>query len=301
MGFVHLPMSPMLAVPVTVLPTGAGWAYEFKWDGYRALLDVSDSGVTLRSRAGNDLAARFPEVVALGQDVGDGLFDGEIVVLVNGRPSFEALQQHSAPATFIAFDLLRRYGVDLTARPYVERRATLDRWVATHPAWTLSPFFDDGAATEAAARQHRMEGVVAKRLASTYRAGVRSPDWQKLKFVYSGDYVVIGWEASAEQPGVLSSLLLARTTADGLVFAGKAGSGLDAKVASSLQRRLEARATPPLSPTPPASPGRRGVQWVEPNLVVEVRFTETTDAGVLRHPVFLRVRDDKDPSEAGGE
>ncbi|HEY3737384.1 MAG TPA: non-homologous end-joining DNA ligase [Jatrophihabitans sp.] len=295
---------PMLATAVTTLPTGPGWAFEFKWDGYRVLLDVSERGVTLHSRTGNDLTARFPEVTALGADVGDGLFDGELVVLVNGRPSFEALQQHSiseqsAPATFIAFDLLRRYGVDLTARPYVERRATLDRWVLAHPEWTLSPFFDDGPATEAAAREHGIEGVVAKRLASTYRSGVRSPDWQKLKFVHTGDYVVIGWEAAAERPGVLSSLLLGRATDDGFVFAGKAGSGLDARTSSALQTRLHARPTPAVDV--PATARGRSVQWVEPLVVVEVQFTERTESGVLRHPVFLRVRDDKSAAEAGGE
>jgi bifunctional non-homologous end joining protein LigD len=304
----------MLATAVTELPTGPGWAFEFKWDGVRALVDVSEHGTRVYGRNGNDITEGYPELMALGADVGDGLFDGEIVALANGRPSFEALQRRmhvrgaavadlvrEVPVTFIAFDLLRRYGVDLRPRSYVERRATLDRWVAAHEEWTLSPYFDDGAATEAAAREHRLEGVVAKRLASTYRAGVRSPDWQKLRFVHSGDFVIVGWEASAEHPGVLSSLVLAENREGALVHVGKVGSGLDLRTASSLQEQSVTRNNPPVAGPVPVSIGGRSVTWVEPDVVVEVQFTERTNDGKLRHPVFLRVRTDKTASEAGGE
>jgi bifunctional non-homologous end joining protein LigD len=327
MGFVHPPSNGgttdghgvMLATAVAALPTGPGWAFEFKWDGVRALLDISEHGTRIYGRNGNDITEGYPELMALGADVGDGLFDGEIVALTNGRPSFEALQRRmhvrgaavadlvrEVPVTFIAFDLLRRYGVDLRARSYVERRATLDRWIAAHPEWTLSPYFDDGAATEAAARQHELEGVVAKRLASTYRPGVRSPDWQKLRFVRTGDFVVVGWESSAEHPGLLSSLVLAEFRGGALVHVGKVGSGLDLRTTTSLQKELKARPTSVLAGPVPASIGGRRVRWVEPDAVVEVRFTERTEDGKLRHPVFLRVRTDKTVSDAessgdGGE
>jgi bifunctional non-homologous end joining protein LigD len=304
----------MLATAITQLPSGPGWAFEFKWDGVRALLDVTEHGTRLYGRNGNDITDGYPELVALGTDVGDGLFDGEIVALSNGRPSFEALQRRmhvrgaavaelarEVPVTFIAFDLLRRYGVDLRARSYVERRATLDRWVAAHPEWSLSPYFDDGAATEDAARTHHLEGVVAKRLASTYRSGVRSPDWQKLRFVRTGDFVIVGWEASAEHPGVLSSLVLAEWRDDALVHVGKVGSGLSQRAAALLQRKLVPRSSSALEQPPPPSVGGRGVQWVEPRVVVEVRFTERTEDGKLRHPVFLHMRLDKPASEARGE
>jgi bifunctional non-homologous end joining protein LigD len=304
----------MLATAVSELPSGPGWAFEFKWDGVRALLDISENGTRIYGRNGNDITEGYPELLGLSADVGDGLFDGEIVAMSNGRPSFEALQRRmhvrgaavaglvrEVPVTFIAFDLLRRYGVDLRARSYVERRATLDRWVAAHPEWTLSPYFDDGAATEAAARQHRLEGVVAKRLASTYRAGLRSPDWQKLRFVRSGDFVVVGWEYSPDHPGVLSSLVLAEFSNGALVHVGKVGSGLDQRTASSLQKQLVTRADSVVPGPVPASVGGRSVTWVEPAVVVEVQFTERTEDRKLRHPVFLRVRADKHVSEAGGE
>jgi bifunctional non-homologous end joining protein LigD len=301
----------MLATAVTALPRGDGWAYEFKWDGVRALIDVSDRGVTIHSRVGNEVTTAYPELVALAVDVGDALIDGEIVAFADGRPSFEVLQSRmhvrsaadarrlatQAPVTFVAFDLLRRFGVDLTARPYGERRATLERWAAERPGWTLSPSFDDGEATEAAAREHGLEGVVAKRMASTYRPGVRSPDWQKLRFVRAADFVVVGWEGAAARPEELSSLVLACYVDGVLTYAGKAGSGLSARSAGELQALLVARADCPLPGVPPLTAGRV-VSWVEPTVVVEVEYAALTDERRLRHPVFRRLRADKHPDEA---
>jgi len=304
----------MLATAVQALPHGAGWAFEFKWDGVRALLDVSDRGAHLSSRAGNEVTAAYPELIAQARDAEDALLDGEIVAFVDGLPSFEALQARmhvrsktdarrlaaQLPVTYVVFDLLRRYGVDLTPRPYSERRATLERWLADEPAWTLSPVFDDGPATETAARAHRLEGVVAKRLASPYRPGLRSQDWVKLRFERSGDFVVVGWEAPAASPDQLSSLVLGYLVEGTLVFAGKVGSGLAARTAADLQRRLTTRRDCPLPVEPPSSPGRV-TRWVEPEVVVEVRFTMWTSEGRLRHPVFHRTRSDKTADEAVGD
>jgi bifunctional non-homologous end joining protein LigD len=310
-------MKPMLATPVATLPDGAGWAFEFKWDGVRALLDVSAGGVRLHSRNGNDITAAYPELVSLAADAGDALVDGEIVALAGGLPSFELLQTRmhvrdakqarelalSAPVTFVAFDLLRRYGVDLTGRPYVDRRATLDRLVAERPAWTISPFFDDGAATLAAARQHGLEGVVAKRLAAPYRPGSRGTDWVKLRFVRAGDFVVVGWEGAADRPADLSSLVLGyypAATHGTLDYAGKVGSGLDGRTSMRLRNALTPREDCPLPAEPPPSPGRV-VTWCEPAIVVEVEFTAWTDDGRLRHPVFRGLRPDKSAAEAIGD
>jgi bifunctional non-homologous end joining protein LigD len=304
----------MLATAVSALPRGDGWAFEFKWDGVRALVDVSDHGVTIHSRAGNDVTKAYPELVALAADVGDALVDGEIVAFADGRPSFELLQSRMhvrseadarrlaahAPVTFVTFDLLRRYGVELTARPYSERRATLERWAAERPGWTISPSFDDGPATEAAAREHGLEGVVAKRIESAYRPGARSQDWLKLRFVRAGDFVVVGWEAAAARPGELSSLVLA-CYADGvLTYAGKAGSGLTARTVQQLRSLLVAGSGCPLTQTPPITAGRV-VHWVEPSVVVEVEFAAWTDDRRLRQPVFRRVRTDKQADEAVGD
>jgi bifunctional non-homologous end joining protein LigD len=312
-GRVH----PMLATSTSVLPSGEGWSYEFKWDGVRALIDVTEAGWRIWSRLGNDVTTAYPEVAAQVADIGDALLDGEIVAFAEGRPSFERLQTRmhlrarsdvarmaaEAPVTFVAFDLLRRFGVDLTARPFAERRATLERFVAEQDGWTLSPAFDDGPATEQVSRDHGLEGVVAKRLDSVYRPGTRSKDWRKLRFVRAGDFAVVGWEGARETPDTLSSLVLAVADAaepGGFRFAGKAGSGLSGREAARLQRALTARRTPPVSGVPVPIGGRR-VHWAEPEIVVEVGFAAWTGDRRLRHPVFRRIRDDKRVEEAQGD
>lgn len=296
----------MLATPATVLPTGTGWSYEFKWDGVRALVDISPERFRITGRNESDVTIAYPELAGLARDGDDALIDGEIVALRDGRPSFEALQPRmhvrnkraaaalarDNPVVFMAFDLLRCYGVDLTERPYRERRATLERWLEERTDWTVSPVFDDGPATELAARENGLEGVVAKRLDSRYHPGRRDPGWQKLRFAASGDFVVVGYEASPDHPGELSSLLLAGRDGDGLGFAGKVGSGLDARTVRHLQSSLTVTDTPPV--TSPGALRGRLTTWVTPDTVVEVRFTEWTSDRRLRHPVFLRVRTDKD-------
>lgn len=304
----------MLATSSSVLPTGSGWAYEFKWDGIRALVDVADGRPRIISRLGNDVTGAYPEIVTQVRDVGDALIDGEIVAFVDGRPSFERLQSRmhlrarsdveraavEAPVTYVVFDLLRRYGVDLSARPLRERRATLERFVAEQDGWTLSPSFDDGPATEEVARAHGLEGVVAKRLDSPYRFATRSTDWRKLRFIRAGDFVVIGWEGARDTPDTLSSVVVAVASEQGLRFAGKAGSGLSGREAAQLKRRLTPRPSSPVAGVP-ASIGGRRVHWVEPEVVVEIEFAAWTGDRRLRHPVFRRIRDDKDVTEALGD
>ena len=304
----------MLATAVDTLPSGEGWAYEFKWDGVRALLHVTDHGARLTSRADNDVSGGYPELIAQAADVGDAVFDGEIVAFVEGRPSFDRLQTRmhlrsksevarmavDCPVTYVLFDVLRRYGVDLTDRPYTERRATLERFVEDHPGWTLSPSFDDGPATEEVARAHGLEGVVAKRTSSRYRPGLRTDDWRKLRFVRAGEFVVIGWEAAAEHPHTLSSLVLAMTVDGSLRYAGRVGSGLTGQMATKIKGMLTERPDPPVTDVPAPMRGRR-LRWVDPTLVVDVRFQNWTDDRRLRAPVFRGIRTDKTVDEARGD
>jgi bifunctional non-homologous end joining protein LigD len=304
----------MLATAVSSLPSGPEWAFEFKWDGVRALIDVGEHGVRLYSRAGNDVTGGYPELAAQAAAVDDALLDGEIVAFEDGRPSFERLQQRmhvrgradvdrlvrEVPVTFVVFDLLRRYGVDLTARPFAERRATLERFVEEHPEWTLSPVFDDGPATLEVARSHGLEGIVAKRLDAPYRQGARNDDWRKLRFEHRGEFAVIGWEAAPEHPNTLSSLVLAVAGDDGLVYAGRVGSGLSGRVAAGLKASLAEQDEPAVAGVPPPLK-RRITRWVRPEVVVDVSFHCWTGERVLRQPVFRGVRTDKGIDEARGD
>lgn len=312
-------MQPMLAM-TAALPTGPEWSYEFKWDGMRALVDATPEGVTMTSRNGNDITRAYPEITALlGVDgTPDVLLDGEIVAFDEaGRPSFGRLQTRmhvraakaasalaaTTPVSFLIFDVLRLHGVDLLDRTYAERRATLERVAADHPAWIVSPAFDDGEATSAAARANGLEGVVAKRRTSRYRPGMRTGDWVKVKFLRRQEFAVLGWEAGdGNRAGSIGSLMLGVADAadpSGWTYMGQVGSGLSAQST----RRLESALTPlrredPALTAAPELVGRRAVTWVEPQVVVEVEYAGLSTEGRLRHPVFLGIRTDKAAADA---
>ncbi|MGB9376015.1 MAG: non-homologous end-joining DNA ligase [Mycobacteriales bacterium] len=298
------------------LPHGPGWAFEFKWDGVRGLADISADGLRLISRNGLDITAGYPELSDLGSGLEDALLDGEIVALVDGRPSFGALQRRmhvrgiqvpalaaAVPVTFLVFDVLRLYGVDLCARPYVERRATLERLELDGPHWTIPPSFDDGPATLAASQEQGLEGVVAKRLTSTYRPGKRTRDWVKVKHTQTQDLVVGGWKpGEGGRRGRIGSLLIGTYDGAELKFAGHAGSGLTGETIEELGRTLAPlrRDSSPFSDDVPPLQAREAV-WCEPAVVVEVRFSGWTPEGRIRHPVFRRLRLDIDPTEVHRE
>jgi bifunctional non-homologous end joining protein LigD len=309
-------VQPMLATAGT-LPTGPGWAYEFKWDGVRTLVDSSTSGFTLTSRLGNDVTVAYPELAGLAGVADDVLLDGEVVSLVDGRPSFFALQGRmhvrkvvearrlaaQAPVTYLAFDVLRLYGVDLTGRTFAERRATLERLEVAGPHWTVSPLFDDGPATAQAATDNGLEGVVAKRLSSVYRPGLRTHDWIKVRFSHRQEFVVGGWEhGEGGRSGGIGSLLLGvyegAFDGAGLVYAGQVGTGFSAAALRSMEKRLRPYVvdSSPFVAMPPDVRGRP-ITWVRPEVVVEVEFAEWTVDGRLRFASFQGVRTDKRPEE----
>ncbi len=170
-------MRPMTAITGD-LPVGPGWAFEVVWGGERATVEIRDGTLTVRDAAGLDVTAHYPELSTQADGVEDAVLDGEIIGADGAAVDHPRdQQQRTVPAVFLLIDVLRLYGVDLIDRPFVERRATLERLVEAHPSWTLPPAFDDAAATLAAAHQHGLAGVVAKRLASPYRPGSTSSDW----------------------------------------------------------------------------------------------------------------------------
>ncbi|MGD9532037.1 hypothetical protein [Pseudonocardia sp.] len=178
----------MLATPGT-LPGGPDWMFEVEWDGLRMLAEVEDRRLRLTDAGGTDRTGVFPELGAVADLAPDILLDGVVVLLADGVPSGEALARrlagHGEPGavTFMAFDVLRLYGVPLLDRPLADRRATLERLPfdpAPDAAVTRSPIYADGAALLTAASQRGLPGVVAKRRSSIYRPGLRCPDWLRV-------------------------------------------------------------------------------------------------------------------------
>ena len=303
------PMKPMLAM-TGQLPAGAGWAYEFKWDGVRALADIVAGRPHLYARSGVDITGAYPELIPLAEQVDDALLDGEVVLFTDGQPSFTALAERmhvrnavkaarlaaTVPVTYMIFDLLRLRGEDLTGRPYRERRAALESLGLGAARWAVPPSFGDGAATYAAAGEHGLEGVMAKRADSAYRPGVRSPDWVKVKLEVTGDFVVGGWRPGARKIG---GLLVGVPRPDGrLTYRGRVGGGIGAALERELLRELEPLrgAASPFAGDVPREDAR-GAIWVQPRVVVEVKYGQRTPDGRLRFPRILRLRPDKPAEE----
>jgi bifunctional non-homologous end joining protein LigD len=300
----------MLATAGT-LPVGPGWLYEFKWDGVRVLSVFDGGSPELFARSGTLVTAAYPEITGLSLPAGS-LLDGEMVVLdPSGRPSFTALAERmhvrdparaarlaaTLPVTYMIFDLLRYDGTSLLSLPYAQRRANLEQLDLAGPHWMVPPVFGDGAATVAAARENRLEGVVAKRSDTPYVPGLRSPDWIKVKFDRTGDYVVGGWRSGARK---LGGLLVGLPGPDGrLRFRGRVGGGIGAAAEAELLSVLAplAASSSPFAAGVVPREDARGAHWVRPDLVVEVRYGNRTPDGRLRFPRFLRLRPDKSPAE----
>jgi bifunctional non-homologous end joining protein LigD len=309
---------PMLATLGTLPPAREDerWAYEMKWDGVRSLVRLDHGRTQLISRNDIDMVASYPELVPLGALVGrrQMLLDGEIVSFdEQGRPSFSRLQKRmhisSAPAAqqlasadpvvLLIFDLLHLAGESLVQLPYVERRRRLEALSLSGPAWQTPPVFHgNGAEAVQVSQAGQLEGVMAKRLASPYRYGRRSPDWVKVKNVRTQEVIVGGWKPGAgRRTGAIGALLLGIPSEDGLVYVGKVGTGFTDAILTDLGRRLEPlrRSSCPFIEV--RRPDTREVQWVTPRLVGEVAFTEWTPEGRLRHPSWRGLRPDKRPDE----
>lgn len=302
-------MRPMLATPTTTVPRGEAWVHEVKWDGMRVLADVADGRLRLFSRTERDVTVAFPELVGLGDEYPDLLLDGEVVVLDEGVPSFAGMAERfhvvdarkarqlaeTRPATYLAFDLLRLYGVDLTQRTWSERRSMLERLELDGPRWQTPPTFTDGVALLAATREQGLEGIVSKRTASTYQPGVRSPDWLKLPHRATTSVVIGGWrpESTSASGDRLGALLVGVPGQDGLHFVGRVGSGLAGKAGAALLTRLrdvEAEASPFAEQVP--AEDAAGAVWVRPVLVADVESLGHSSGGRLRQPSWRGLRDD---------
>jgi bifunctional non-homologous end joining protein LigD len=302
--------SPMLATLADAVPSGDSWRFEVKFDGYRALAYVHGGDCRLVSRKGNDLTQRFAGIakeVVKATKSPNAVLDGEVCRLAeSGRSSFSELQQGSGPLVYYVFDLLSLDGETLTGLPLAERKARLAKLLdSRNTAVRLSDDFDDGEALLAAAREQGLEGIIAKRAGSRYVEGKRSRDWLKIKVAGEQEFVVAGYTRGAgRRADTFGALVLAVHDDGELRYVGNVGTGFnDAEIAKllALLKPLR-RETSPFREVPKMPRIRKGdVQWVEPQLVAQVRFGEWTHDGHLRHPAYLGIRDDKAPDEVERE
>jgi bifunctional non-homologous end joining protein LigD len=316
--FVRLPelVEPMLASPGTLPDDDENWAYEFKWDGVRALARVEGGRLQLYSRKGNEITVTYPELRLLGEELGatQVWLDGEIVSMVDGRPSFPALQHRmhvqndrqarnlaaSYPVTFLLFDVLYLDGRSCLELPYSERRQLLEALELRGQHWNTSPMFvGDGPAVVETAGEQQLEGVIAKRLTSRYFPGRRTADWVKITEVLTIEVLIGGWRpGEGRRTGMIGSLMLGVPTEAGVRYVGQVGTGFTDEALHALQERLTPlirRDSPFVNDVPRER--AKGATWLTPGVVGEVEFRNWTPDGRLRAPSWRGLRSDKDPAD----
>src|SRR5256885_2559289 len=306
-------VQPMLAEPRSDPFDDPEWVFELKYDGFRAIAARDGARPRIFYRRGADSTGVFPDLARalLSLPADRFVADGEIVVLdETGRPVFQRLQKRALltaprdveraagelPATLFLFDLLAFDEFDLRPLPLVVRKRLLSRLVpAMGPIRAVDHVEGKGRALYTSVRELGLEGVVAKRAQSAYRSG-RFRDWQKVRADRVGDFAVVGFTQAEGSRTGFGSVHVAVQKEEGLVYVGKVGGGFSEKELTSARAEMEALrlAKPPcIGPLPPGS----GHTWVRPKLVVEVRYKEITEEGLLRQPTFLRFRTDKAPEE----
>jgi bifunctional non-homologous end joining protein LigD len=281
-------------------------------------LAVCGEETSLFSRLGNEVTDGYPELHALHRRLVAtyAILDGEIVAFDKGVPSFQKLQQRmhvrdrkqieqlmkSVPVVFMAFDIIYLDGRDLTKMTLEERRVLLEEVVVVDDHLQVSPAIrNDGVALFEAAKAQDLEGILAKRLTSTYRPGARSKDWLKIKTIFDLDAVVVGWtEGTGNRQGTIGSLVLALYKGDELVYIGNVGTGFNQRSLDDALRRLKGLGEAPAPFDSKVIKSRaelRKATWVPPTLVAKVEYRQLTDAGRLRAPAFIEFRDDKRPRD----
>jgi DNA ligase D-like protein (predicted ligase)/DNA ligase D-like protein (predicted polymerase)/DNA ligase D-like protein (predicted 3'-phosphoesterase) len=302
-------LAPMLATEGSVAKLkSTQWAFEGKWDGYRVLVDANRGKLTLRSRRGRDVTHEYPQLEALAADLADHhvILDGEAVALdESGVPSFSEMQNRarSTRLEYWAFDILHLDGRSLVRAKYSDRRRLLDALAEGGGLIVPDQLPGDGPEAMEYARKHRWEGVIAKRRDSTYQPGRRSSSWIKDKIWNTQEVVIGGWrQGEGGRSSGIGALMLGIPAEGGLHFAGRVGTGFTEKELAKLKATLKPMETDesPFNTRLPTQDAK-GVTFVRPELVGEVRYSERTSDGRLRQPSWRGLRPDKEPTEVKWE
>jgi bifunctional non-homologous end joining protein LigD len=295
---------PQLATAVESVPLDDGWQFEMKYDGYRCIAAIAGDQVRLYTRNANDWTTQFGNLVKPFSKLtkGSALIDGEIVAFKNGRTDFSTLKDalsDGGALTFFAFDLLEEDGEDLSRLPLIERKVRLEKLLGKRrpndPIQYSPHVVGQGEQVFKAMSDAGHEGVVAKRIDAPYR-NERTRSWLKIKAISRQEFVIGGWRPSDRKRG-FASLLLGTWDKGKLIYRGRVGTGWDDDTHAAIQQALDKRMrkTNPFENAPRDI--TRQARWVEPQLVGEVTYTEVTPDGVLRHPAFMGLREDKNARE----
>jgi bifunctional non-homologous end joining protein LigD len=296
-------VEPQLATLVDEVPTGPSWIHEYKYDGYRLLLAVGDGVATAWTRNGLDWSDKFKALVKAATKLPAGcLIDGEAVAIDDkGKPSFQLLQatlkdRQGANLAFYAFDLLIDRGEDIRKRPNIERK---ERLAALLEGVSPPILYGDhviGRGDEMFVEVCKMggEGIVSKLASAAYK-GIRTRSWLKVKCIQRQEFLIVGWSESDKRLG-FRSLLLATKEGRKLTYVGKVGTGFSGQLIQQLMEQMKPLAVDK-APVEVPRADRKGAHYIKPKLVAEIAYAEFTDDGILRHPSFIGLREDKPASQ----
>ncbi len=294
-------VKPMLASSVEKIFDSADWIYELKWDGYRIISHIKNGKVELYSRNGISYTKKFNSIAKeLEQIPHDAILDGEVVILMkDGLPDFESLQNYDSTTSaqrlyFYVFDILHLNGLDTISLPLIERKSLLPSVLEDLPNVKYCDHIEGmGSAFYNSAVEKGMEGVIAKKKASTYDVGRRSENWLKIKAVQSCEAFICGYTSSDKGGMLFGSLILGSYENEQLKYIGNCGSGFSAEIQKDLLTRfknLESTSNPFEKKIDLKG---RQPNWIIPKLICEVKYAEKTKSGRLRHPIYKGLRNDK--------
>jgi len=293
-------LQPMLATLIDAPFDNPGWVFESKWDGFRLVAKIEKRSVTLYSRSGLIVSDNYKPIArALEKVRQDAVIDGELVAFdAKGISRFQLLQNALRTTTnlyYCVFDIMSLGGKDLRGLPVVERKERLRAMLPRDPLLIYSEHWPEhGKRLFKEAQNQGLEGIMAKRADSRYLSGARGKDWLKIKTARRQEVVIVGFTAPRRSRPHFGALVLALRDKNAWRYTGHVGTGFSHALLKELHGKLFPLRTTK-SPFPQRVKDEATTTWVKPKLVAEVKFTEWTDSGEMRHPAFLGLREDKNP------